>query len=585
MSFFNKLYFLLAPSERKRAAILLLMIIIASLIETIGIASILPFMMVITNSSIIETNYVLSNLFNFFVVQGIENKQQFIILLGAIVLILFLFSLIIKAFTSYLQIQFVSIQEHMFGKRLVESYLRQPYSWILNRHSANLVKNIFSEINLIIGNGITPFVELIAKGISTIVIIILLILSDPKLTLIIALTFSCSYGIIFYFVKYYLNQAGEKRLKHNFLRFKLITEAFKFLKEIKIGKLEKIFINKFSESSKIYADTQITTAIIAQLPRYFLEAICFGGIMIILLYSIVQEGNIINGLPIISLYVFAGYRLLPAIQQIFTSSTQIIFVGPTLDRIYEDLKNFGLSEYIPSENLNHLLFEEAISLKNIYYNYPNSSNLILKNITLRIPAKSTVGLVGATGSGKTTLTDIIIGLLEPQKGIIEIDKKILIKENLRSWQRSIGFVPQQIYLSDDTIESNIAFGVDHKNIDRSLVEQVSKIASLHNFIIDELPDKYQTTIGENGVRLSGGQRQRIGIARALYSKPQLLILDEATSALDNETEKLVIDSINNLSKNITIILISHHLNTLKNCDIIYELKKGELVKTETINKC
>jgi ABC-type bacteriocin/lantibiotic exporter with double-glycine peptidase domain len=583
MSTLNKLYFLLTPSERKRAGVLILMIILMSLIEMIGIASVLPFMAVITNPSLIETNYVLINAYEFSAILGIKNTQQFTFLLGIMVFVLLVISLIIKALTSYLQIQFTLIQEYVIGKRLVECYLRQPYSWILNRHSADLGKNIFSELSLIVASGISPLVELIAKGTTAIAIIILLILSDPKLALIVGLSLSGSYGIIFYFVKYYLKQTGEKRLKHNKLRFKLIAEVFKFLREIKVGRLERLFINKYSKSSKIYANSHIIAYIIAQLPRYFLEAIAFGGIMIILLYSMAQKEGIINGLPIISLYVYAGYRLMPAVQQIFTSLTQIVFVGPPLDRVYEDLKNLTWVDTSQNQNLNTILLEEAISLKNIHYNYPNSSNLILKNITLSIPAKSMVGFIGATGSGKSTLIDIIMGLLEPQKGTLEIDKKVITKQNLRSWQRYIGFVPQQIYLSEDTIEANIAFGVDHKNIDRSLVEKVCKISNLHDFVINELPGKYQTNIGENGVRLSGGQRQRIGIARALYSKPKVLILDEATSALDNETEKLVIDSINNIGENITIILIAHRLNTLKNCDIIYKLEKGELIETETLN--
>jgi ABC-type multidrug transport system fused ATPase/permease subunit len=208
----------------------------------------------------------------------------------------------------------------------------------------------------------------------------------------------------------------------------------------------------------------------------------------------------------------------------------------------------------------------------------------LRDINLNIPAKSIVGFVGATGSGKTTLVDIILGLLEPQEGILLVDKQVLTKNNSRAWQRSIGYVPQHIYLSDDTITANIAFGIDSNLVDQDLVEKASKIANLHEFVTDELPKKYLTTIGERGVRLSGGQRQRIGIARALYHNPQVLILDEATSALDNETEKVVMDAVHNLNKDITIILIAHRLNTVKNCDIIFKLEKGQLVAQGSYDK-
>ena len=227
---------------------------------------------------------------------------------------------------------------------------------------------------------------------------------------------------------------------------------------------------------------------------------------------------------------------------------------------------------------------KAITLNNINYNYPNTSRTTLKNINLTIPAQKTVGFVGETGCGKSTTVDIILGLLKPQKGTLEIDGTIITKNNVRSWQSSIGYVPQHIFLSDDTIAANIAFGIESKDINYQSVEKSSKIADLHQYVVNELPNQYQTVIGERGVRLSGGQRQRIGIARALYHNPKVLILDEATSALDNQTEKAVMDAVNNLSNDITIILIAHRLNTVKNCDIIFKLDKGKLINQGTFEK-
>ena len=287
-----------------------------------------------------------------------------------------------------------------------------------------------------------------------------------------------------------------------------------------------------------------------------------------------QTGSFNNALPIVSLYVFAGYRLMPAINQMYSSFIQLTFVGPSLNKLYEDLKNLKTFNIKQDDDI--ISLNKTISLKNIYYNYPNTSRTAIKNISLRIPAKSTVGIVGATGSGKTTIVDIILGLLESQKGTLEIDEKVITKQNSRSWQRSIGYVPQHIYLSDDTVAANIAFGIEAKDIDLVAVEKAAKIANLHKFLIDELPKQYQTTVGERGVRLSGGQRQRIGIARALYHKPNIIILDEATSALDNQTERAVMDAVNNLRKDTTIILIAHRLDTIKKCDRIFLLENGEL---------
>ena len=295
-----------------------------------------------------------------------------------------------------------------------------------------------------------------------------------------------------------------------------------------------------------------------------------------------QTGGLDTALPFIGLYVFAGYRLLPALQQCYISFTSLTFVSPSLDKLTNDLKNIKTFDDIPNQQT--LIFKKNITLNNVYYSYPDSSRTALNNINLSVPIKSKIGLVGVTGSGKTTIVDLILGLLEAQKGTLEVDGKIITKHNVRSWQRLIGYVPQQIYISDDTVAANIAFCVEPKEIDHAAVQKSAKIANIHNFIIDELPKQYQTTIGDRGIRLSGGQRQRIGLARALYHNPEVIILDEATSALDNQTEKTIMDAVNNLSKNITIIQISHRLNTLKNCDVIFKLEKGHLIKDENLNK-
>ena len=295
-----------------------------------------------------------------------------------------------------------------------------------------------------------------------------------------------------------------------------------------------------------------------------------------------QNGSFNDALPIVSLYVFAGYRLMPALQQVYSSITQLRFIGPSVNSLSDDLKNL---KFDTSSNAKSVFsIKKSIVLKNIYYSYPNTSRSALKDISIIIPAKTNVGFVGATGSGKTTTVDIILGLLQAQKGTLEIDGQVITKENVRSWQRSIGYVPQQIYLSDDTVSANIAFGEEYKNINQDAVEKASKIANIHNFVMEELPNQYQTTIGERGIRLSGGERQRIGIARALYHHPKVLILDEATSSLDNQTEKTVMDAVNKISKDILIIIIAHRLNTVKDCDNIFLLEKGKLKKQGTFKE-
>jgi ABC-type bacteriocin/lantibiotic exporter with double-glycine peptidase domain len=576
MQMLKKLLFLLSFNERKRLVMLFILSIISSLLDMMGVASIVPFIAVLSNPSLIETNTILITLFQTLNIFGITTRQEFFFTLGAIVFLLLIISLTVKAFLSYLQLHFVQMLEFSIGKRLVEGYLSQPYSWFLTRHSADLGKTILSEVGQIIGSGFEPFIELISKSLLAISLIALLIIFDAKIALTVGLSIGLTYILIFYFVHNYLNRSGKKRLFHNQLRFTSVNEVFGAAKEVKIGGLEQTFIKNFSNSAKIFARSQVSARIISQLPRYILESIAFGGVLILLLYSIAKTGSFNNALPIISLFVFAGYRLMPTIQQMYSSCTQLTYVGPSLNKLYDDLKN--LKPFNENQDLSILPFNKAITLNNIYYTYPNSTRIVLKDINLTIPEKSTVGFVGTTGSGKTTTADIILGLLEPQKGTLEVDGKVITKLNLRSWQKSIGYVPQHIYLSDDTVAANIAFGVEPKDIDQNIVEKAAKIASLHEFVLNELPKQYQTTIGERGIRLSGGQRQRIGIARALYHIPKVLILDEATSALDNQTEQVVMDAINNLKKDITIIIIAHRLNTVSNCDTIFLFSKGQLIK-------
>tara|TARA_A100001011_G_C14276381_1_gene829437 strand:+ start:155 stop:1948 length:1794 start_codon:yes stop_codon:yes gene_type:complete len=581
MRSYKKILYLLSSQERKRAFFLLIMILIMAFLDMIGVASILPFMVVLTNPEIIETNIILKKIYEISSIFGVENNQEFLFALGVLVFFLLVFSLAFKALTTYVQLRFILMCEFTISRRLIKTYLHQPYSWFLNRHSSDLGKNILSEVNLVVSGILASWLKLIAASAVSIALIILLVFIDLKLAIVTGISLGASYGLIYKLLHRYLDRIGIDRVKSNELRFKAVTEAFSAVKEIKVGSLEQIYINRFSGPGQVFVKTQASALAGNQLPRYALEAVAFGCIMLVILYLMRQSGSFINALPIISLYAFAGYRLMPAFQQIYSSFTSLAFVNPALDKVHEDLKNLKTFNSIEDQYI--LPIKKSISLKNIYYNYPNSSRTALKNININIPAKKTVGFVGVTGCGKTTTVDIILGLLKAQKGTLEVDGKVITEKNVKSWQRSIGYVSQQIYLSDDTVASNIAFGVDKKDIDIEIVKNVSQIANLHQFITKELPKQYQTTIGERGVRLSGGQRQRIGIARALYHNPEVLILDEATNALDNQTEQAVMESVNKLSNKITIILIAHRLNTVKKCDTIFRIDKGEIVEKGTFD--
>ena len=567
----KKFVYLLNHKERKQAILLLLMVVVMALLDTIGVASIMPFVAVLTNASLIETNFFLKTLFQFSNLFGVETSQEFLFALGIAVFLLLVISISFKAATIYFQTLFITKLQHSTEKRLVEGYINQPYSWFLNKHSADLGKNILSEVSTVISNGFNPLIDLISKSLICLTLVTLLFFVNIKLTLIVSFIFGLSYLLIYLSLRKFITRIGHERIKSNKLRFTAVSEIFGAIKEIKAGGLEKIFINQFSKPSRDFALYQAYSKIISQMPRYALEIIAFGGILLTILYLMMKNNSFIDALPIIALYTFAGYRLMPAIQQVYLSFTKLRFIGPAIDVIYNDRKHLQTS--VTNNEKNNIKLENNITLNNINYNYPNSPKTSLKNIDINIPAYSKVGIVGATGSGKTTLVDIIINLLKAQNGTLSVDGEMITEENRRAWQRSIGYVPQNIFLVDDTIAANIAFGVNKKDINYEKIEFAAKIANLDEFIKYELPQKYKTVIGEKGVRLSGGQRQRIGIARALYREAKVILFDEATNQLDTNTESLIVQSINNLDKEITIILIAHQLSTLKDCDQIIDLSK------------
>ena len=570
-----KLLALLTPAERKRLAVLAGMILVMAFLDMLGVASILPFMAVLANPDVVQTNALLNTAFTASQNIGIGTAEQFLFALGVLVLVLLIISLTFKALTVYAQTRFALMCEFSIGKRLVEGYLHQSYSWFLNRHSADLGKTILSEVGAVISGGMIPLMTLMAQSTVVLALLILLIIVDPMLALSVGVVLGLAYAGIFAVMNGWLKRLGQARVDANQRRFTAVSEAFNAAKEVKVGGMEQAYIKRFARPAEIFAKARASALVIAQLPRFALEAIAFGGMLLVILYLMAKSGSFASALPIIALYAFAGYRLMPASQQIYQAATQMRFAGPALDALHQDLSNLQAAG--PWHGIiSPLPLTQAIRLEQVSYRYPNAAGPALRGVDITIPVRSKIGFVGATGSGKTTTVDVILGLLEPQDGSLKIDGQPITASNRRQWQQTIGYVPQHIYLADDSVAANIAFGVNSKDIDQLAVERAAKIANLHEFVASDLPQGYDTAVGERGVRLSGGQRQRIGIARALYHDPQVLILDEATSALDSLTEKAVMEAVDNLGHDITIILIAHRLSTVRQCDQIYLLERGEV---------
>ena len=579
----KKLLYLLTPSERRRGYLLLVMITLMALLELVGIASIMPFMSVLANPEVLETNARLNTVYT---ALGYEDPSTFLLFLGWVVFAALLLSIGFKALTTYALVRFTQMRNYTISKRLVSGYLRQPYDWFLSRHSADLGKSILSEVQQVVNDALIPLLQLIAHGAVVTALLILLIAIDPSLALAAISGLGCAYAVIYFSLRGYLDRIGQDRVKANRERFEAVQEAFGGIKDVKVSALEYAMLQRFDDPAKRFASYQASSQVISQLPRFALEIIAFGGILVVVLYLMAARGGFQEALPIIAIYAFAGYRLMPALQQVYANLSKLRFAAAALDSLHKDLSLLGPDTQgsMNSERSEPLGIKQAIELDHLDYSYPNSERAALHNLSLSITARTTVGLVGATGSGKTTTVDIILGLLTPNKGLLKVDGVPITADKVRAWQRTLGYVPQHIYLSDDTVAANIAFGVQPENIDQFAVERAARLANLHEFIINDMPQGYATRVGERGVRLSGGQRQRIGIARALYHDPEVLILDEATSALDNLTEQAVMEAVQNLGHRKTIILIAHRLTTVRACHTIFLLDKGELTGQGTFDE-
>jgi ABC-type multidrug transport system fused ATPase/permease subunit len=575
---FRKILDMLDARERRHFFMMMGLVFIAGVADMVGIASILPFLTVVTDPSIIETQPVLNWIYG---ISGAQTPQAFTVVLGVGIFLVIVVGLVVKVTAIYAVTRFAHMRKHHIAMRILTGYMRQPYVWFLDRHSSELSKRVLHEVDQMVGSVILPVVRVMTQVVTISLIIGLLIIVEPVVAITAAVVLGSSYGMIFYIVRNLLVRLGTEVVEMNSARYRLMNEMTGGIKDVKLMGLEQIYLDNFRGPSYRHANALTKGQIIGAMPRYLLEGITLGGmVLVVLLLLRKEDGGITAALPVLGLFALAGMRLLPTIQQLYESLSMIRNSRTVFNVVHqdivglEDIDKGGLTGRSKSEALP---LNKAISLKGVTYAYPKVDKPVLDDLSLEITVNTTVGIVGGTGAGKTTVIDILLGLLSPDDGTVEIDDVPLTRKTLRHWQNNIGYVPQHIFLTDATISENIAFGVAQADIDQTRVEQAAQLAELHDFVLAELPDGYETEVGERGVRLSGGQRQRIGIARALYHDPDVLILDEATSALDNVTERLVMQAVNDLGGNKTIIMIAHRLSTVKNCDVILYMERGKVV--------
>lgn len=570
ITIFKKLAAFFDKKDRKTLLILMACVIVMGLVEMVSVATILPFLAVVAKPEVIEMNPYLNQVYQFF---GFTQSKYFILFLGGVVFAALILGNSFSAFTSWFMMRFSYNQGSKISSRLLYNYIKQPYAFFLNRNSGELQKNILAEVDrMIIGIVINTSLT-ISKCVVALCILGLLLVVNFWLACTIFFVIGGAYFAVYGLIRKKLSAAGKNSSLINADRYQTITEVFGAIKELKVLNREDTFQFAFEKLVKAYARYEALSQLTPLITRYIIEAIAFGGMLLIAIYLIWTKESLNGFLPLLGLYALAGYRLLPAIQQLFSGMTLGRYHAAAVDILYPDYLLKSTS--YPKDDALITLNKELI-LRNISYSYPNTKKLTLDNISITVNRCTTVGFVGSSGAGKTTLADIILGLLETTKGQLIVDGQLLTADRLPGWQRNIGYVPQSIYLTDQSVKRNIALGIPEEEIDIAKVKSAAILANLHEFIMSELPQNYDTYIGEGGIRLSGGQRQRIGIARALYHDPQLLIFDEATSALDNNTEQVIIEALNQLAHQKTIIIIAHRLQTVKNCDVIYCFSKGRI---------
>jgi ATP-binding cassette, subfamily B, bacterial PglK len=577
----RKIWILLSSRERLHAVLLLLQMIASAFINVFGIALIFPFMTLILEPKSIFSNhkfFLLYQLFNF------SSAHKFLIAFGIFLFFTVILSDILSALTAWFSNRFSYMRLYTFGSRLLKYYFSRPYVFYLSRNTASLTQNVAVEVRVVITNILLGFISLATQLINIGMIVALLFYVNSMVALFALGAVGGIYSLIYVIAKNKLMRISRENVQARKTILGTTNEGFNGIKDIKILGIELPFIQRYQRAVKALSSNMASYTIIGVIPKYVLEAVAFGSIILFLIILLVRGNNPEHIIPLLSLYVFAGYRLMPAMQMAFTYIAQIKATSHSLKVIYDDLSNMEKSINVGETARQCMSLNKEIKLDKISFTYPNCQTAIIKNLSLSIPVNSVVGFVGSTGAGKTTIIDITLGLLRAQSGKILIDGAQINGENLRTWQNNLGYVPQHIYLCDDTIARNIAFGIDDEKIDLEMVKKAAEMAALSNFVETELPKQYNTFIGDRGIRISGGQRQRLGIARALYHDPDVLVFDEATSSLDGVTEQVIMDAIHSLGHKKTIIIVAHRLTTVRECDKIFLLGKGKLIDQGSYNE-
>lgn len=580
----REFYALLSRGQRRRLLRLQGLIVIMSFTEIASVVSIGPFMAVVGDMQRLEGEGRMGRIFQ---ATGLQSPEAFLTLLGIMVLVILFLSAMFSMYTTWrLSLYSASVGAEL-SSRLYRFYLHQPWLFHSGQSTSRLISKASQEVQRTTTKIIAPSLQLNAKLVMVSSMTVAIFLYHPGVAMVGVLIFATAYLLLYKTVRRFLVANGRRVSRAQANRIKLMTEGFGGIKDLLLLHRQGTFISRFERASNRVARGQGVTQGLSDAPRYAIELVAFASIVMLVLFLLNRyDGNLGAILPALSIYALAGFKMLPAFQRIYSSISVIRGNLSAYYSIRDDLMASRESEEEASgraDEIMPLVPERNIEFQDVTFAYPGKKDRALNGLSLTIPANRMVGLVGASGSGKSTTVDLLLGLIQPDKGSVLIDGVPLTSANLRRWQASLGLVPQQIFLADASILDNVAFGVAPEQIDKAKALEALRMAQLDE-LIEKLPEGVETCVGERGVQLSGGQRQRIGIARALYQEARVLVLDEATSALDGITERRVMDDIQRLAGNLTIVLIAHRLTTVKDCDMIYILESGQVTDSGTYDE-
>jgi ATP-binding cassette, subfamily B, bacterial PglK len=577
----SRCFALAAPYGRRKLMVVLAVIFANGLFQVIGVTSIFPFFALAA-----EPDRIRNSRFGSWLLSQLPAMDQNTLLIwaGIVSIALLLLSNAVTLAGEVIRTRYGHGLGHFLRTRLMEALSARPYGYFLERNSGALLQKVVFDVMQFINAVFLPLLESLSRVVTLAFLLLTVFLVQPVIALGAAVLLGGFYGIVFLLLRRRSHLLGEGLQNAN--RGAIIT-AQQFLGGIKpvlVHRKQRFFTDEFARHSAVQARLSPWVPIYGNGPRYLIEPIAFGGLVAAVIWLAAHGRAFSDILPNLTVMALAGYRMLPSIQLLYSQLSQINAMRYTVGEIETELAEIdAISKRIkPLEHVAELAplsFEKGIRLENVTFNYPGSNRAVLENFSLEIPKNSSVGIIGPTGSGKSTLVDIILGLHRPQSGVIRVDDRVLRPEDFGSWRSMIGYVPQDIYLLDASVSANIAFGIPSDEVDQAALREAAEAAQILNFIETELPAQWNTIVGERGVRLSGGQRQRIGLARALYHRPQVLVLDEATSALDTKTEMEVLKAIESLQGTITMIVIAHRLSTVEHCDSVARLEDGSVVRS------